>query len=1433
MEERPKQPRRRRAALRDLTVISLAVVALLWASATLNVVGGIEGWLQRVFPGREDELLLGSTLAAIGFAIFAVLRSVEAGRQTAARSAAEVRYRALIERMPAVTYTWDPRKPAGTMPPPYVSPQVEAILGFSAEEWRADPQLWIRQIHRDDRDRVLAASALADRSGQPFSIEYRHEKKDGTQIWVREEAVVVERDASGAPTLVQGVMYDVTERRRAEEHVAEAEARYRTLVERVPAVTYIWDASAPAGTVPAPYISPQIEQLLGYTPEEFSDPTLWDRLVHPDDRDRVLGEWEAIERGAGAFRSEYRMYRKDKQLVWIRDEAVPVSQDQHGHPIFQGVMFDITERKETERRLLEAEERFRTLVEQIPAITYIQDPKTGDALYISPQIETVYGYTPEEWMADRMLWERTLHPEDRAWVVAENEADSGDRWSVDYRAYARDGRMLWVHNESVLVRARDNTPLFWQGVMMDVTERKESEQRLLEAEEKYRQLVEQLPVVVYQDAIDEQSTALYISPQYERLFGFSPEARMSDPEFWIQHLHPDDRDRVLEESRRTNRSGEPFVAEYRFLARDGRVVWVRDEATLLRDREGQPTYWQGVLMDITERRLADEALARRDAVLEAVSFAAGHFLKTAAWEDSMGSVLERLGLAARVSRAYVYENGRDPSGELTMSERYEWTADGIESTIDDPENRDYPYVVGGFARWIDALGSGSPIHCVRSDAPDVERFDMDSEDILSIAAVPVFVGDEWWGFIGFDDCQEERRWTASELDVLTAAADTLGAAIGRERAERRQVEAERRYRTLVEQIPAVTYIHAPTSGSGLYYISPQIERVLGYTPDEWTADRGSWFRTLHPADHERVVTEDRRTDDTGEPFSIEYRQIAKDGRVVWTRDEAVLVRDDRGEPLFWQGVRFDISAQKHTEEQLREAEGRYRTLVENLPAVTYIDAVDESSTTVYVSPQVEEMFGYTPEEWRASPELWIDALHPSDRGRVLESARLHNSTGAPFEVEYRFRRSDGTWRWIRDQAVVVRDDDDRIVLSQGVMFDVTERLLAEEQLRETEAKYRAIVEHIPAAIYLDEPDGSMSTTYVSPQIQQLMGITPVEYRDDPEIWLTLMAPEHREEMRRTYLEAIEGRRSWVGEYRIRTPQGRDVWIHDETTFLTDEDGQPLFLQGVMFDVTERKLAEQALQESEQQQREAAERLRALDDMKNTFLAAVSHELRSPLTSILGLSLTLEQTELSAEDRSDLFGRLAANARKLDRLLKDLLDIDRLSRGIVTPKYRPTDLGGLVRRTVESLDVLGERSIQVEAESVVVPIDPAKIERIVENLLVNAVRHTAAETNIWVRVWSEDAGVMLAVEDDGPGVPPELRDAIFEPFRQGPTASAHSPGTGIGLSLVGMFAELHGGRAWVQEREGGGASFRVFLPGTPVETIGNGGSVTPLSRASAR
>jgi signal transduction histidine kinase len=121
-------------------------------------------------------------------------------------------------------------------------------------------------------------------------------------------------------------------------------------------------------------------------------------------------------------------------------------------------------------------------------------------------------------------------------------------------------------------------------------------------------------------------------------------------------------------------------------------------------------------------------------------------------------------------------------------------------------------------------------------------------------------------------------------------------------------------------------------------------------------------------------------------------------------------------------------------------------------------------------------------------------------------------------------------------------------------------------------------------------------------------------------------------------------------------------------------------------------------------------------------------------------------------------------------------------------------------------------VHVDASPVQGEIDPPKVERIVENLLSNVARHTPAGTPVWVAVRPDRDGVLLSVEDAGPGIPPEIRESIFEPFRQGQDTVAHSPGMGLGLSLVARFAELHGGRAWVEERTGGGAAFRVFLGG---------------------
>jgi signal transduction histidine kinase len=210
------------------------------------------------------------------------------------------------------------------------------------------------------------------------------------------------------------------------------------------------------------------------------------------------------------------------------------------------------------------------------------------------------------------------------------------------------------------------------------------------------------------------------------------------------------------------------------------------------------------------------------------------------------------------------------------------------------------------------------------------------------------------------------------------------------------------------------------------------------------------------------------------------------------------------------------------------------------------------------------------------------------------------------------------------------------------------------------------------------------------------------------------------------------------------------------------------------------------------------------------MQAVSHDIRTPLAAILGLAITLESKadDLSAREVRDLSARIVENSRRLDRIVSDLLDLDRLQRGGLLPRLRSIDLGKLVRQLVTRTDAVTERRLQLDTGPVRVQADPTMVERIVENLVANAVKHTPGDSRIWVRVERADEGALIVVEDDGPGIGERDRERIFEPFAQGPGAGPG--GAGIGLALVARFAELHDGRAWVQERVGGGASFRVLL-----------------------
>ena len=272
---------------------------------------------------------------------------------------------------------------------------------------------------------------------------------------------------------------------------------------------------------------------------------------------------------------------------------------------------------------------------------------------------------------------------------------------------------------------------------------------------------------------------------------------------------------------------------------------------------------------------------------------------------------------------------------------------------------------------------------------------------------------------------------------------------------------------------------------------------------------------------------------------------------------------------------FDTPAEG-SEDRLRQLELRYRGIIDRLPAVLYVDGVAEDEPMIDVSPSVTDLLGVAREEFLSRPYAWADTIHPADLDRVYFESERSVATGEPFRTQYRAVHRDGRIVWIREEAVLVSDDDGRPVHWLGIMLDVTELVQAQAELHEAKTKYGALVEQIPAIVYVDVADEDMSTTYVSPQIEAILGYTAQEYIDDPQLWESILHPDDRENAKATYLRGRESGDPFVFEYRLLARDGRTVWFRDSAIVLTDAQGRPEHIQGVMLDITERKAAEERI-----------------------------------------------------------------------------------------------------------------------------------------------------------------------------------------------------------------------------------------------------------------
>ncbi|MDD2759338.1 MAG: PAS domain-containing protein [Methylomonas sp.] len=532
----------------------------------------------------------------------------------------------------------------------------------------------------------------------------------------------------------------------------------------------------------------------------------------------------------------------------------------------------------------------------------------------------------------------------------------------------------------------------------------------------------------------------------------------------------------------------------------------------------------------------------------------------------------------------------------------------------------------------------------------------------------------------------------------------------------------------------------------------------------------------------------------------------------------------------------DITERKRSEEALRLSAERLQlaTHAANIGVWDW----DIAKNELVWDDSMYQLYGIQRGDFSEDYDAWINTIHPEDKAHTGEEIQAALRGEREYAPEFRIIRPDGSIRYIKADSKTIQNSDGKPLRMIGTNMDITER----KRIQGAMERSQSALEEAQRIGHIGSWDVDMvnDVLFWSDEIFRIWEIDKTQFEATFAAFLETVHPEDRDKVALAYNQAIIDKSLYQVEHRLLFPDGRVKYIHERGEPYFDQDGRPMRFIGTSLDITERKLAEEALLRYKDQLEEtvrqrtselllARDAAEAANQAKSIFLANMSHELRTPMNAILGFSNLMRRDPQLSDSQRENLDIINRSGEHLLNLINDVLEVAKIEAGRLQLDIAPFDLGSMVRDVTEMMQIRAQEKglLLLLDQSSEFPRyikgDEARIRQIIINLINNAVKFTD-DGGVTLRLGVKNNArqhLLIEVEDTGPGIAPQDRQRLFEPFVQ-LTESGAQHGTGLGLTITRQFVQMMGGNITVESTLGKGSLFRVDLPlelASPAEILG--------------